>query len=478
MSSIVSSDDPADLFVQLFDLIGDGPFRSGEARAWDRDPALRERAAEVDQQVRATGRVPRPLVDSLLDEGDRGVFALLRGLDLALSYVNPFTGRHDPGRMYKIARRYAKYARLNTDAVAGALLFNCAFAGRPLGIPEKAQYFELLRVPEADWESVEHGWLDSKFDMTIRRVVEPGDTEVAVACAPMAGSPDELVVEPVSRFGERRYRIRPRFEPLRKRVEDVLRKLDESGALIGLLPEATLSDELLEEWKAALKRRRRVQTRLRWLVVGTGPIGDADPPYNRAIVLDRRNGQVVLENDKHADFELTAHQVKVWGLQPYLGEGGATEDITKGEVIRLRECNLGRIAILICEDLGRTMTIGATLAKCGVSHVFSPIFSPPFTGQYGWVEHPAHDYVYNLGAWVVVANSLAVYSAIDASDVAEDEAKEVAAKAPTCYALGPTNRRDEWRLNKPQEKRAPTPDEVELVYVSGGTARRYEHFDP
>jgi hypothetical protein len=122
------------------------------------------------------------------------------------------------------------------------------------------------------------------------------------------------------------------------------------------------------------------------------------------------------------------------------------------------------------------MTIGATLLKCGVSHVFAPIFSPPFTGPYGWAERAAQDYVFDLGAWVVVANSLAVYSAIGTNAAADAELKQAAANAPTCYALGPHARRDDWRTAEPQAKRAPTPEDVELVHVSSGMAHRYDDF--
>ena len=475
MSSNSLSTDPADLFAQLYDAAE--PFDVEAARRWDFDRGLRKLTARVEEQVVATGEAAGPLFTYLLGDEGSGHFAILRGLDRALSYVNPFSGRFDPGNMYRIAIRVARRARLNTDAVPGALLFNCAFAGRPLGIPAKSQFFELVRVPAASWESVQHAWLDSVLDAPIKRVEEPRDLRIAVGCAPMVETYDELEMETRECSGQRRYRIRPRPEALRERVERVLRALDASGAVVGLLPEATLSDELLQEWRAVLKQHRKVPTNLRWIVVGTGPVGDVEPPYNRAIVLDRLTGQTLIEYDKQADFSLTASQVQTWALTPYLGSGEAAEDITRGDVVQLRECNVGRVAMLICEDLGRTMEIGPRLRDCGVSHVFAPIFSPPFTGQYGWVEGPARDYVFQVGAWVVVANSLAVCSAMANDAEATDDMKRAAAEAPTCYAIGPrAKRRNDWRVPPAQAKRSAGPEAVELVYVDGGMARRYDDF--
>jgi predicted amidohydrolase len=470
------SEDPADLFVQLYDRLGDDPFLDGSAADWYEDPLLREHAFEVQRQVLATGRVARALVGKLAVT-ERGKFALLWGLELALAEIDPFTGRAEgtQGReMMRLAMRYASHARLNTDPDDGALLYVRAFAGRPLGIPAKAQFFRLIRVPASACEGVDHAWLPANHGFFSLESAPGGD--IPIGCPPIAETLEELVIEPTERHGRRRYRIGPRPEALRKRVRDTLKALDESGAVIAVLPEATLCDELVKEWRAAMKERRRAATSLRWLVLGTGPVGGAEPPHNRAVVLDRLNGQELLTYDKHADFTLTASQVREWGLEPYLGPGGAVEDITKGKKLLLRESDLGRIAILVCEDLGRTTEIAAHLAEFGVSHVFAPIFSAPFSGAHGWADRPAREYVFDLGAWVVVANSLAVYAAVLSNDAASERLKEAAESAPTCFAVGPADdHRDSYVFN-PEAKRANAGDDVQILHVSAGMARRHVDF--
>jgi hypothetical protein len=475
MSSFFS-DDPADLFVQLYDLLGNECFQDGRAERWGRDPGVRSRAVDIERLILATGRAPTEGLDELLSSQDKeGAFTVLLALDLALAHINPFSGWWDPGRLYEVETRYARTARLNTDGVSGALLFGCAYAGRPQGQPEKRQFFELVRVEPAVWREVNLGWLESCSDFVIGSVGGPGQPRTAVGCAPMISSLNDLSITAVKRYDDRGYRIAPRAQVLRERVHEMLTALDESGAVIGVVPESTLSDDMLDEWRAAIQRRRQ-KTSLRWIVAGTGPVGDADPPNNRAVVLDRRSGKELVAQDKRHDFTLTTEQIRLWGLEPHLGSGRAIEDITRGTHLELRESNIGRLAILICEDAGRTATVAPLLLECGVSHVFVPIFSAPFAGPYGWIQGPAREYVSSVGATVVVANGLAVYSAMAEGTAADENERDAALTGATCYAIGPSATRDDWHIDR-VGLRSSGPLDVKLLDITLGRAHRYDDWD-
>ena len=74
---------------------------------------------------------------------------------------------------------------------------------------------------------------------------------------------------------------------------------------MAVLPEACLNDKLLAAWRQALVSIiPPIHSRLTWLVVGTGPVGGDEPPYNRAVVIDRR-GQDLWTQDKQFDFSLS-----------------------------------------------------------------------------------------------------------------------------------------------------------------------------
>jgi predicted amidohydrolase len=71
------------------------------------------------------------------------------------------------------------------------------------------------------------------------------------------------------------------------------------------------------------------------------------------------------------------------------------------------ESNLGRLAILICEDLARTMTLGPALRDHGLSLAICPVFSEVLE-LYHWEHSKAKEYAAQVGTQMLVANSRAV----------------------------------------------------------------------
>jgi predicted amidohydrolase len=141
------------------------------------------------------------------------------------------------------------------------------------------------------------------------------------------------------------------------------------------------------------------------ILAGSGPVTDEDLPRNTAVVLDRQ-GNRLWQQDKLCDYTLAEKYVKDWKLTT-LGEGDLFEDIRRGEKLVVAETSLGRLAILICEDLSRCGTRSVTPRDIGVSHLLTPVFDAPLN-ENGWERYAAQEYIRWTGSRVVVSNSRVV----------------------------------------------------------------------
>jgi predicted amidohydrolase len=115
-----------------------------------------------------------------------------------------------------------------------------------------------------------------------------------------------------------------------------------------------------------------------------------------------------VRQDKIHPFVLNENQIRTWGLVPYLGEvSSSREDITRGQKLAVVESNLGRLAVLICEDLARTMTLGPALRDHGLSLAICFVFSEVLELHH-WEHSKAKEYAAQVGTQMLVANSRAV----------------------------------------------------------------------
>lgn len=463
----ITSEDPADLFLELYDAIDDAPFNDQRALTWRRsDGWVRGTAELICANVMRSGRASRELIEPVLVEGERGIFAAMMGLDAALIHADPIYGTPaETGEMYDWLLRHHTTGRLNSSIEDGLLLFRLAGPPRPQGLPARTTAFHLLRVPPAivGAYKIDFGRLPLAFDLPYQTPPRNDRARIKVGCAPMLAGYDEMEISARQQDGVSRYQIRPRTEPLKARIRPILDALDHSGATIGILPEATLSDELLATWKAALRERPAPwDSPLTWILVGTGPVGGEDPPFNRAVLLSR-DGHEILSYNKHFDFTLTAAQLNRWALTELIGETLACEDIRRGDRLVVRECALGRLAILICEDLTRLTDTGAALAQLGVSHVLVPIFSPPIRRS-SWDSCASGAAVSQIGAVaIVVANSLAVGRAMGLQGA-----------LGTCSsAILPEDASDEWKQVVREVRKCAHPETVLLLEIPATELTKY-----
>ncbi|WP_131741109.1 hypothetical protein [Actinomadura roseirufa] len=421
---------PADLFVRLYDDVPDRVFQGWTASRWYDDPEVRRRAGEIGETVLGAGALDPAEVERIIaEQGDLGRFTLLLGLDIALAHANPYSPYFDAPALTGTLVNYLTEGRLNGPGTPGALLPRCAFPGRPRGRRGKAEFFGVHRVPQAEWDLIEHSVLPAVNDPRFT----PGEP-VAVGCAPVLETFDDIEIDFEERAGMTVYRLRPMDSAgVRTRIKAIIRRLDEAGARLAVMPESSLSDGLLEHWKEVAfdtAGRDREQHPLRFLLAGTGPLGGGDPPPNRAVLIDRWTGQELLVQDKLSGFTLDAAQMRLWRLPGAPESGTAEEYAALGTRVRVLDSSLGRLAVLICEDLGRSIGWERELKACGISHLLVPIFSKPVL-EHRWEQQGAERQVAGLGSWVVVSNSLAVGAAIP------DE--ELPGTRHTCLVAGPAS---------------------------------------
>jgi len=466
--------DPGDLFVQEYDRLDDSLFAGPrEAERLYFDDSVKESAEQITALVLANGVAPEREVNQLLeDTSGAGALALLIGLDDALEYLNPFSSLKPPESLDGIAGRALQEGRLNTGEGDGALLFRYSFPGRPSDPPTKSQFFKLVRIPPAMWEKgIQYTPLQKRYELVRRR----GSTTVRVACIPMLDSCTDFAFETGSRNRRAVFRMRPRHtRVLTGRIDYLVRELDRSGADVALLPESSLSPRLLKLWQRTLSNIKPGPSRLKWILAGSGPLGGSegegprsasDPPLNRAVVLERNSGRVILSHNKTKPFSFSARQLKEWGLVRYLGTGKRTEDLWAGDKVTIAESSrMGRIGLIICEDLARPLDVGLHLKEFAVSHLFVPIFSKPIE-NHGWEERAAGVYVFDIGAWVIVTNSLVVGRAMGQTGPIN-----------TSVLIGPKDpQREEW---DPFIKwgSSDSPDSISFFEVPRGETRHWSEY--
>ncbi|MFG2712303.1 hypothetical protein ACGFX2_17360 [Streptomyces goshikiensis] len=398
--------DPADLFVQLYDELPVDLFRGFEPTAWAEEVNIRRKSEEICQMVWGNGVVNIGQLEKLVGQFDpRGIFTVLLGLESALEIVNPYRPNFIQGRLAPLAVRYVVTGQFNNpDVTRGALLPRCTLPGKPTGKRRKGEFFKLHRVPQDLWDhvKVEHNGFD-------RQPHFPREEPVKIGCVPLLETLDlDVSVSFNQRSGHPVYQVKPiDSAALRQRIDEILQRLENSGASIGIMPEGSLCDSLLEYWRERAYETFRLGSPLRWLLVGTGPLHDSNPPPNRAILLDRLTGATLISQDKLCCFTLTPDQVQSWGLSNNSPEGVIEEDIFEGRTISIWDSSLGRLAVLICEDISQSKEWDRELLSCGVSHLLVPIFSTPISpGR--WEEDAAKRAVNTLGSWVIVVNSLAI----------------------------------------------------------------------
>jgi len=375
------------------------------------------------QQIRRSGVVTRR---QFIDAMSRPVqaFTLLRAVDLALRSVDPHNGTHDRGRLGGYRQKFRKSKCYYGDEKVGYVLPRRCFPTRPQPVPDNlSEHLESLMLVPKIPDHLHFDLLTSRPELDFEEAVRKEtikSKKIKVGCVPFIDNLGELDITPIDRKdawysirlkrGDNAAARRDWTRHWRERSEHALANLDQSGAHIGILPELSLTDDLLAWWKDMLQRTPRPRvSRLQWILVGTGSLTarpGAGPQPNRATLLHRRTGELIFQQDKCEPFTLSADQIESWQLSA-LKPGPRAEWMRDGRDRYVLDAWAGRFAVLVCEDLSRVMEVGTDLSKLGPTHLFIPIFAPPII-RHRWQQQSAVQFANTVGSVSVVANSQAV----------------------------------------------------------------------
>jgi hypothetical protein len=405
--------DLADTFCELYDRYQGIPVE--DAAEWR--GASRSEATLLAHQLEWQGF--RTLDVDVGDPG-RAITTLLALEKAIVSALPRFADAFATSEGWRIplARRYARTGTLQRDA-SGALLPRWHPSARNDRFSDL--FLFLVRLGAPDWKHVRYSLLAGARTPALAREPRSGQKSLPVACAPFADDLAELDVVPTVMDDRPAYWVGPGAALKRsERIAHVLEALDESDAVLGVLPEGCLDDELLERWRALLDATP-IRGPLRWLLLGSGPSGPSDPKSNTAVIVargpddDGHRGQPLLVQSKRHGFTIENRTIAQWCLEDRLpGDQARVEAISTGDDLAVLETDVGRFCVLICEDLAhfnaddREAFAAGTLAeKVGVSHVLVPIFDRELKpGR--WHAKCGVPWSREAGARVLVATSLAV----------------------------------------------------------------------
>lgn len=410
-------DDPADCFCALWDQFS-VPWGEENFHEFN-GPELAAFAARLAQGILDEGAVPESLRDRA-GKGAKDALIAAAAIEWVLMQAHP--AWRTPNATNLVPTLVARYetTRCLNDTAPGALLFR--FAEPATDRTPENLFPTVTRVPAALWDSMNLVIPTTLLDLDVTAA------PVVVGCVPSAMSMSDFeFTSPV----EGRYSLAPRptiTDPTHIRC--ILSALDESGAVVGVLPEGVLDDAALEAWKEVIRNTPpRRGAPLRWILVGTGPIGAAleSAPPNRAVLIGRHKGQVICEQDKRYGFDITPEQLRDWLLAAYVqSDESLNEHIVAGKILALVECLRSRYVILVCEDLSRGRDDGAKHVDAAVvaaspSFLLVPVFDRELR-QGRWIENHSKDWARRIGAHAVVSNSGAVASTRRQADLISDEA--------------------------------------------------------
>lgn len=373
-------------------------------------PAHKSRVEHLSGQIRSGGFDGRCITSTT------EVLALATAIHDVLADVDPAVSVDAPTSLRLYRDRLVRYGNLLDEKKRkDALVTSRTSSARPRAAA--TMLTELL-------PRLRHIDADLRKRVTFSRVrraddiERPDDLELRIAAVPMLAVRRDVKFSRPSTPTGRYYTTAPNRRSITGRLTAALAALDASGAHIGLIPEATCDDLLLSKWELLCQRTPPPSdSQLTFLLIGTGPLTAtragrsrvataAGVPPNRAVVLNRRTGEKLLLQDKQRGFSMDEGYLRRSGLHKSLKTETIDEMLPVAPAMNLLDSTIGRLAILICEDLGRVATVGADAVASAVSLALVPILATPILVD-RWQERAGDDLVAE-GTAVAVANSLAL----------------------------------------------------------------------
>ncbi|MBK3775982.1 hypothetical protein GAY31_17795 [Azospirillum brasilense] len=410
----------------------------------DRDPKETERAAQrLEFAPDDAGSVLRRLAELL--EADDGADALKSWVDtsdeempldrrvLAAQAIDqwfaPLASRYLSRRALsdghlRARQWYKRHGRLNGDAADGQLILRPGLFDRSVNIREVTPLREtfdvadlfhtLFLVPPTLAAECPHGEDGERpVSLAFHRIAEvadqcPSDPDWApvVGVVPLALAEDDLALRTFFKDGADWYAAVP--GDLGARAAAAIDALAGEGATIVVFPEVTADPATLDAIKAAV-RRQAVDGPIRYVLVGVRQDGETDAkPRSMAVLLDRTGAEIFRQTKLHC-WDLDSDQCRSYDV---CGPDGrlldeAKEFIAPGDGVTIVELpNMGRLAVMICEDLGRERPAAWLCRAKLLDWIVTPVMDAGLTEE-RWQAQAGDESSRAGSCRVVVANSMA-----------------------------------------------------------------------
>lgn len=409
----------------------------------DRHPNETERAARhLESTAAETGGVLCQLA-ALLEDGD-GADALKSWVDtsdewtpldrcvLAAQAIDqwfaPLASRFLPRRALsdghlRARQWYKRHGRFNSDVADGQLILRPGLFDRSVNIREVTPLREtfdvadlfhtLLLLPPTLAAECPHGEDGERpVSLAFHRVAEvadqcPSDPDWApvVGVVPLALAEDDLAIRTFSQDGADWYAAVP--GDLGARAASAIDALAAEGATIVVFPEVTADPATLDAIKAAV-RRHAVDGPLRYVLVGVRRDGEeGGKPRSTAVLLDRMGAEIFCQTKLHC-WDLDADQCRSYDVRGPDGRllDEAKEFIAPGDGVTIVELpNMGRLAVMICEDLGREQPAAWLCRAKLLDWIVTPVMDAGLTEE-RWQAQAGDESSRAGSCRVVVANSM------------------------------------------------------------------------
>ncbi|TWA63418.1 putative amidohydrolase [Azospirillum brasilense] len=410
----------------------------------ERDPKETERAAQrLEFAPDDAGGVLRRLMALL--EADDGADALKSWVDtadegtpldrcvLAAQAIDqwfaPLASRYLPRRALseghlRARQRYKRNGRLNSDVANGQLILRPGLFDRSVNIREVtplresfdvADLFQtLLLLPPTLAAECPHGEDGERsVALAFHRVAEvadqcPSDPDwtPVVGVVPLALAEDDLALGTFSKDGADWYAAVP--GALGARAAAAIDALAAEGATIIVFPEVTADPATLGAIQAAV-RRQAVDGPIRYVLVGVRQDGEeGGKARSTAVLLDRTGTEIFRQTKLHC-WDLDAAQCRSYDVRGPDGRvlDAAKEFIAPGDGVTIVELpNMGRLAVMICEDLGRERPAAWLCRAKLLDWIITPVMDAGLTEE-RWQAQAGDESSRAGSCRVVVANSMA-----------------------------------------------------------------------
>lgn len=396
------------------------PWHGRQARehAWLLTQILSSETAEVPSAIEEYLRGGNIGVSSDVTSLKERGFVVMCALDDAAMYIHPAIKSRMPGASRALP---GMLARMKQDRTANGAYAKVRNQGYVLPKGHLAPTKSRTDFDEQSGADLAHQFSYLSFipDLSAGQiltpiVVPPSKLFVKearanfVGVAPIAEDSQDLTFSVSTRLTQPFLDTSPQDEPLSDRISETVTAMINGGAGLVVLPELVAGPISIEKLKGRLTEFASIEGAL--VIAGSGPSQmrslDNDRPYNEAIVFTAF-GEELYRQRKLNPFNMDADRMEQCNIQRAAGceNRNHLEDCAMGqELVVCDVIGLGRVVILICEDIEQDQPGGTVCSRTFPDWIVTPILDVKL--EFGrWTHRRAIEIARKTRSRVVVSSS-------------------------------------------------------------------------